>query len=91
MISNLGRKQDIFKGFGKKGTNKGMLWASLAGLGVSAAIYGMRKNGNKDVKQPLQHVMENFRTQSPNQMAIASAIAEFSKELTPDKNLNKNK
>ena len=42
---NTGRRQNRFKMFGRKRNNKGMMWASLLGLGVSVA--GRKKSKQK--------------------------------------------
>ena len=60
-LLNTGRKQNIFNMFGRKRNNRGMLWASLLGLGVSAAAYGLRRNQNRNMLRPVQNVMNNIR------------------------------
>lgn len=72
--------------FNRKRNNRGVLWASLIGLGVSAAALGLRRNGNKNILAPVQNVMKNG--QIPK---MATAITEFSKELIPNKNQFTNK
>ena len=60
-LLNTGRKQNIFNMFGRKRNNRGMLWTSLLGLGVSAAAYGLRRNQNRNMLRPVQNVMNNIR------------------------------
>jgi len=60
-LLNTGRKQNIFTMFGRKRNNRGMLWTSLFGLGVSAAAYGLRRNQNRNMLRPVQNVMNNIR------------------------------
>ena len=61
-LLNTGRKQNTFKMFGRKRNNRGMLWTSLFGLGVSAAAYGLRRKQNRNTLRPVQNVMNNIRT-----------------------------
>ncbi|MBO1510161.1 hypothetical protein [Metabacillus bambusae] len=90
-LLNTGRRQNILKMFGRKRNNRGMMWASLLGLGVSAAVFGIRSNRNRNMLRPVQNVMNNIRTQTAGQMPNAAGITEFSKELVPDKNPLTNK
>ena len=83
-LLNIGRKQNIFKMFSRKRNNRGMLWASLLGLGVSAAAYGLRRNQNRNMLRPVQNVMNNIRTRTTGNMPNVAAITEFAKELVPD-------
>lgn len=70
-----------------------MMWASLLGLGVSAAAYGLRRNRNGNLMRPVQNLMNNFRSPKAGQMQpnMAAALTEFSKDLTPNKNPLTNK
>jgi hypothetical protein len=91
MLLNTGRRQNMLKTFGRKRNNRGMMWASLLGLGVSAAAYGIGKNRNSNMLRPVQNVLNSIRTRTAGQMPNAAAITEFSKELVPDKNPLTNK
>lgn len=82
---NTGGRQNILKMFGMKRNNRGMLWVSLLGLGVSAAMFGFGRNQNRNLLQPFQNILNNIRTRSNSQMPNAAALTEFSKELVPDK------
>lgn len=73
-------RQNILGMFGRRRNNRGMIWATLLGLGVSAAAYSFRKNGNLRWLNPVQNVMNNRQTQNITRMALA----EFSKELADD-------
>jgi hypothetical protein len=90
-LLNTGRRKNRLKMFGTKRNNRGMMWASLLGLGVSAAVYGLGRNRNRNMLDPVQNVMNNIRTRTAGQMPNAAAITEFSKELVPDKNPLTNK
>lgn len=90
-LLNTGRRQNILKMFGRKRNNRGMMWASLLGLGVSAAAFGIRSNRNRNMLRPVQNVMKNIQTRTAGQMPNAAGITEFSKELVPDKNPLTNK
>ncbi|TKH00663.1 hypothetical protein FC682_23980 [Peribacillus simplex] len=90
-LLNTGRRQNILKMFGRKRNNRGMMWVSLLGLGVSATAFGLGRNRNRNMLRPVQNVMNNIRTRTAGQMPNATAITEFSKELVPYKNPLKNK
>jgi hypothetical protein len=91
MLLNTGRKQNTFKMFGRKGNNRGMMWMSLLGVGVSAAAYGLRRNRNRNMLRPVQNVMNSIRTKTAGNMPSAAGITEFAKELVPNTNSLKNK
>jgi hypothetical protein len=88
---NTGGRQNFLKMFGMKRNNRGMMWVSLLGLGVSAAAFGLGRNRNSNMLRPVQNVINNIRTRSNNQMPNAATLTEFSKELVPDKNPLTNK
>lgn len=77
------RGPNILNMFGKRRNNRGMIWASLLGLGVSAAAYGLRRNRNTNILQPIQNVMKRFRTRTAGQMPNVATLTEFSEELNP--------
>ncbi|USK72002.1 hypothetical protein [Peribacillus asahii] len=85
-LLNIGMGKNMLKMFGRKRNNRGMMWTSLLGLGVSAAAYGLGKNRNRNMQNPVEHVTNRSRTQTANPMLKAAALAEFSKELGLDKN-----
>lgn len=76
--------------FGRRRSNRGMIWASLLGLGVSAAAYGLGKNQNRNMLNPIQNLMNNFRMPTSSQMPKMSSLTELSKELVPSKDSLKN-
>ncbi|KAB2330137.1 hypothetical protein F7731_20330 [Cytobacillus depressus] len=45
--------------FGRRRSNRGMIWATLLGLGVSAAAIGLNRNRNNKMMNSLQNVMNN--------------------------------
>ncbi|MCQ6274892.1 hypothetical protein JMM81_07930 [Bacillus sp. V3B] len=85
-LLNTGRKQNMFKMFGRKRNNRGMMWASLLGLGVSAVAYRLRRNQNRNMLRPVQNAVNSIRTQTTGNMPNVAAVTEFAKELVPDKN-----
>lgn len=87
LIKMVGR-QNILPMFGRKRNNRGMIWASILGLGVSAAAYGFTRNGNKKWKNPVQNSFQNFMNGTRTQNDPPH-LAEFSKELEPYKELLK--
>lgn len=72
--------------FGRKKKNRGVMWASMIGLGVGAAAYGVTKSQNS--KNSLQNIMNTFtKQQNKNiQMPNYAAMTEFSKEIIPEEN-----
>jgi hypothetical protein len=88
-LLNTKRKQNIFKIFGRKRNNRGMVWASLLGLGVSAATYGLKRNQNRNMLRPVQNVMNNIRMRTTSNRPNVAAVTEFAKELVPNMKSNK--
>jgi hypothetical protein len=82
-------KQNMLKMFGRKRKNKGMMWASLLGLGVSAAAYGLGRNRKSNMLGSVQNAMNSILTRTANR--VPNTMTEFSKELLPDPLTNKNK
>lgn len=93
MLFNIGGSQQFLNMFGRRRNNRSMIWGSLLGLGVSAAAYGLRRNrnGNGNMMQPVQNLMNNFRTRNNVQIPNMAALTEFSKEIVPNKNPLTNK
>ncbi|WP_147534771.1 hypothetical protein [Bacillus marasmi] len=67
----------------KKRTGKGIFWASLLGLGASAAAYQMGKNQQNNKPDRLQTLMDNFQ-KTKNISLPNVAMAEFAKEIAPE-------
>lgn len=67
--------------FGKRKRN-GVLWASLLGLGLSAAAYGFKRKGNRKTDTSLENVLDTFRLQNTRSPA-AAGTAEIANELAP--------
>jgi hypothetical protein len=89
VLFNLGRRQNISRVFGRR-NNRGMMWASLLGLGVSAAAYGLGRNRNRNMMAPIQDLLNNIQNRNSRQMPNMANLTEFSKELAPNKDSNKN-
>jgi hypothetical protein len=78
-------KQTFFKLFTPKQKSRMPLWASLIGLGLSAAVFGLTKGKRREFALPFQNVMKNFseKTNLPNLNVMDNAaLTEFSEELT---------
>ncbi|WP_040208746.1 hypothetical protein [Neobacillus jeddahensis] len=75
------RKQPFFKLFAPKRKSKGPIWASLFGLGLSAAVFGVSRGKRKDFTRPIQNVVKNFSPKSNINMMDNAALTEFSEEL----------
>lgn len=72
--------------FGRRRNNRGMIWGSLLGLGISAAAFGLGRNRNKNKVRPIQNLMNNFGMEKGGQKLNLAGLTEFAKELIPDKN-----
>lgn len=75
----------FFNLFTPKRKSKGTMWASLLGLGLSAAVLGVTRGKRKDITRPIQNAVKNF---TPNLSPKANinlmdnaALTEFSEEL----------
>ncbi|MGE9752368.1 hypothetical protein ACQP3R_05440 [Bacillus inaquosorum] len=83
------KKQPLLTG--KK--NRGMMWVSLLGLGVSLATIFLRKNNNKKNKpnmlQPIQNLAKNFKQNNVKPSIPILNRTEFSNELTTNQNMFK--
>ena len=80
-LFNIGKRLNLFNMFNRR-NNRGILWVTLIGLGVSVAtVFGFRRNGNRNKLAPIQNFTNNGRI---NRMA--TAVTEFSKELMPNQN-----
>lgn len=82
-------KQNILNMLGRKRNNRGMIWASILGLGVSAVAYGFKRNGNRKWKNPIPASVQNFVNNTRTHNASQVHLTEFSKELEPYKELLK--
>lgn len=70
----------FFNMFGKRRKSRGAMWASLLGVGISAAVYGLTRGKRKNITQPFQEVVQSF-TPKNNMNFNNTALAEFSEEL----------
>lgn len=74
--------------------NASKMWISLlTTLGLSAAMYGLKKYKNGKYLRPVQDLMSKANmtgVQSIPAMAATTAIAEFSKEIAPGLNSSGN-
>jgi hypothetical protein len=76
--------------FGRRKKNRGILWASIIGIGVGAAAFGAKKGNGNTMKKPIQNIMNTINKKSKNIQMPNFAMAELSKELTQgDKELMK--
>ncbi|MCM3568945.1 hypothetical protein [Neobacillus mesonae] len=72
------KRMPFIKMFMPKRKNKGAVWASLAGIGIGAAVYGMKKGKSKDMDLPKFGTMKN----------ITSPIKDSVKNIVPKMNIN---
>lgn len=73
--------------FGRKRNNRGIMWASLLGLGVGAAAFGFRRNGNRDSQNLVRNFL-NKETGNEGRVPNIAPLMELSKELGIDKNIS---
>ncbi|WP_102275714.1 hypothetical protein [Cytobacillus massiliigabonensis] len=83
-LFNTMSKQNMMKMFGRKKNNKGIVMASLLGLGISAAAYGLKRNQSSNMLRPIQKVMNSMQMGRNGDKQTNLALAEFAKELGPD-------
>lgn len=73
----------LYKLFGRKKQSRGILWASLIGLGVSAAAYSFKRKGNRRTDTSLENVLDTFRLQNSGYTPATAGTTEIAKELAP--------
>jgi predicted histidine transporter YuiF (NhaC family) len=79
-------EQPFFKMFAKKRKNRGAIWASLVGLGLSAAVIGVTKGRGKI---PIQNIAKNLTSKNNSNRMDNAGLTEFSEDLLKSA-LNKN-
>ncbi len=57
------------------------MWASLLGIGISAAVFGVTKGKRKDLAPPFQNMVKKFAPKTNLNLMDNAAITEFSEEL----------
>jgi hypothetical protein len=77
----INRMMPFFNMFGKKRKSRGAMWASLLGVGISAAVYGLTRGKRKNISVPFQDVVQSFTPKSNMNFNNNTALAEFSEEL----------
>lgn len=93
MLFNSRQGKNLLKMVGRRrrNNNRGMMWASLLGIGASAAAYGLGRNrNNTNMMRPVQNVMNNLRSRNTGQMPNMANMTEFAKEVAPNKDPFKN-
>lgn len=79
----------ILRMFGKKKTNRGMIGASILGLGLTGAtVYGLMKKRNIDTSHEMkgiENLIGSLNIGRNGQMPNMASLAEFSQELLPNK------
>jgi hypothetical protein len=73
----------LYKLFGRKKQSRGILWASLIGLGVSAAAYSFKRKGSRRADTSLENVLDTFRLQNSGYTRAAAGTTEIANELAP--------
>jgi hypothetical protein len=90
-LLNIGRRQPFLNMFGRRRNNRGIMWGSLLGLGLSVAAYGVGRNGNRNMGRPIQNLLNNFGKGKTTLTPNIAGLTEFSKELIPNNNPNTKK
>jgi hypothetical protein len=75
------RIMPFFNMFGKKRKSRGALWASLLGVGISAAVFGLTRGKRNNIPVPFQDVVQSFTPKTNLNGMSNTALAEFSEEL----------
>jgi Na+(H+)/acetate symporter ActP len=90
LMSMLSKKQPFLNLFRKKQNNKGVMWASLLSLAVSAVAYvlsrGQQQNTNNENKQrykapSLRNFVSSITPKGDIPIMNDAALTEFSEEL----------
>lgn len=74
-------RKSFFRLFGQKRKNRGTMWASLIGIGLSAAVFGITRGKRTVNALPLQNLAKNFSTKTDLNLMNNAALTEFSEEL----------
>ncbi|XJZ28966.1 hypothetical protein ACF5W4_09360 [Bacillota bacterium Lsc_1132] len=74
-------KRSFFNMFSRKRSNRGALWASLIGLGISAVMFRRNKGQKNASRINFQNLMKNNPLKSSSPAKSNAALAEFSEEL----------
>lgn len=90
LLLNIGGRKSILNMFGRRRNNRGIMWSSLIGLGISAAAYGLTRSHNTNMLKPIKNMMNNMDMGKTTQQSMAG-VMEFAKELTTNKNQYTNK
>ncbi|SDN74983.1 hypothetical protein [Bacillus sp. OK048] len=75
------RMNPLYNLFGKKRKSRGTMWASILGLGISAAVFGITRGKRKYNTQPFQNLLHSFKPMTNVNQMNNVALTEFSEEL----------
>lgn len=82
-------KLPFLKMFMKKRRSNGAIWASLAGLGISAAVFGLTRGKKKMQNLPFQNMMGNMTKQNgANGTGRENAFKNMMNNISPRTNIN---
>lgn len=84
------KKLPFINMFMKKRRSRGAWWASIAGLGITAALFGVVKGKRKFSSLPLNNMFKNLTPNMDINRMDNAALTEFSEELL-ESSLNKGK
>ena len=75
------KAQPLLKMFPRKRKSRGAMWASLLGIGLSAAVFGVTKGKRRDLALPFQNIIRNVAPKTNLSLMDNAALTEFSEEL----------
>lgn len=82
------RNRQFLNMFGRRRNNRGVMWASLLGIGASAAAFGLGRNRNNNgMGRAIQNAVKNSglnNLQRVVPMPNKRAYAEFAQEMSPN-------
>ncbi len=88
LFSLLNKRQPLMKMFRRKqNNNRGVMWASLLSLAVSAAAYVLSRGqkqtneGSTSKTSPLQNIVSNLAPKNNISLMNDAALTEYSEEL----------
>lgn len=89
-IFNLAGRQSIMKMLKRRrNNNRGVMWASLISLGISAIVMAMRKGQRNNMPGTFQNMLKKFTVKNNGSMMNNTALTEFSNEFSSKSFQNK--
>ncbi|WP_251554974.1 hypothetical protein [Neobacillus muris] len=90
------RRMPFLKMFMPKQKRRGTLWASLLGVGISAAVFGLSRGKRQNLTLPIQNAFKNTAPAKSNQNQAnhqqqqnSGKMGNLIKNMAPNFNLNR--